>query len=134
VEQFLLERLPPPDETLEIARRAVHIARSSPGLTSVRELADKVGVSVRVLEMRFRDGIGLSPKAVLRRYRIVELRTTIEKGTNVAWADLAAKLGYADQAHLIRDFKAQVGLTPTNYLESLAPTQARAGTNGESEA
>jgi hypothetical protein len=38
----------------------------------------------------------------------------------VAWAALALELGYHDQAHLIRDFKAQVGFTPAAYAERCA--------------
>jgi AraC-like DNA-binding protein len=40
------------------------------------------------------------------------------RSEHVDWAALAAELGYADQSHLIRDFRAQIGKTPTEYARS----------------
>jgi AraC-like DNA-binding protein len=36
------------------------------------------------------------------------------------WADLAADWGYADQAHLIREFRAMAGVTPGDYVQDVA--------------
>ncbi|MFJ9752413.1 hypothetical protein ACIRVM_42525, partial [Streptomyces chartreusis] len=41
--------------------------------------------------------------------------------TDVDWATLAADLGYADQAHLVRDFTATVGVPPTAYAQGAEP-------------
>ena len=50
---------------------AVETARTTPEVRTVRALAERVGVSVRVLELRFRDYVGLSPKAMIRRSRVL---------------------------------------------------------------
>jgi AraC-like DNA-binding protein len=39
-----------------------------------------------------------------------------EQGGPVDWAVLAADLGYADQAHLTRDFTATIGVPPARYV------------------
>jgi AraC-like DNA-binding protein len=44
----------------------------------------------------------------------------VSTGEAVDWALLAVELGYHDQAHLIHDFKAQVGFTPAAYAERCA--------------
>ena len=59
--------------------------------------------------------VGVSPKWVIRRYRIHEALVRVDSGTEVDWAGLAADLGYSDQAHFVRDFTTTVGTTPTRY-------------------
>jgi AraC-like DNA-binding protein len=115
VEQFLLSRPRTVRPDAHLVDLAVEIARTTPQVHTVRALAERVGVSVRVLELRFRDYVGLSPKAVIRRSRVIELAEAVARGERVDWAELAARWGYADQAHLIRDFKEQVGATPASY-------------------
>jgi AraC-like DNA-binding protein len=43
----------------------------------------------------------------------------VAAGTIVDWADLSLDLGYADQAHFIRDFKRLVGVSPAEYARRL---------------
>ncbi len=61
----------------------------------------------------------MSPAWVIRRWRIVEAADRAAVGDEVVWADLAADLGYADQAHLVRDFTAHLGTTPAAYTRGL---------------
>jgi AraC-like DNA-binding protein len=85
----------------------------SGGRISVAELTAGTGWSHRHLATRFRQQVGLSPKAygrVLRFQRAVRLL-----GANRAHlADIAARCGYYDQAHLNRDFRDLAGATPTD--------------------
>ena len=62
--------------------------------------------------------MGVSPKAVIRRYRLYEAAERARLGTDVDWAVLAAELGYSDQAHLTRDFSATVGMPPDRYART----------------
>jgi AraC-like DNA-binding protein len=64
---------------------------------------------------------GVSPTWVLRRYRLLEAAESVREGKPVSWAEIAADLGYADQAHLTRDFRAAIGQTPAAYAESQSP-------------
>ena len=54
--------------------------------------------------------MGVSPKWVMRRARLHEAAERADSGEVVDWAALAADLGYADQAHLTRDFTATIGV------------------------
>jgi AraC-like DNA-binding protein len=114
-ERFLLDRPRTSCPDALLVDLAVETARTTPEVHTVRALAERVGVSVRVLELRFRDYVGLSPKAMIRRCRVIELADAVARGARVDWAELAARWGYSDQAHLIRDFKEQVGSPPASY-------------------
>jgi transcriptional regulator GlxA family with amidase domain len=70
---------------------------------------------VRTLQRLFAEHVGPGPKWVIRRYRLQEVVGRLEAGGPVDWADLAATLGYADQAHLSRDFADLFGEPPTRY-------------------
>jgi AraC-like DNA-binding protein len=52
---------------------------------------------------------------VIRRYRLHEVTERMARGETADWARLAAELGYADQAHLTRDFTSLFGEPPTAY-------------------
>lgn len=60
----------------------------------------------------FLEHAGVSPTWVLRRYRLLDAAEAVREGQRVSWAGVAADLGYADQAHLSRDFRAAIGLPP----------------------
>jgi AraC-like DNA-binding protein len=107
---------PPPEVAGAWARLA-----SEHGRVRVAALADEAGWSRRHLVRRFRDHVGLSPKVlarVLRFERVVELLLR-DDGTH--FAEIAYGCGYADQAHLNRDFRAFAGDTPTGYLARRLP-------------
>jgi AraC-like DNA-binding protein len=72
-------------------------------------------MSVRGVQRLFSQYVGVSPKWVIRRYRLHELLERIHSGQALDWAQLALDLGYFDQAHLINDFKTITGYTPTEY-------------------
>ncbi|MBK8942225.1 MAG: helix-turn-helix domain-containing protein [Polyangiaceae bacterium] len=55
------------------------------------------------------------PNGPLRRFRLQEVALRIERGEAPNLARLAADLGYVDQAHLARDFKAAVGKSPSAF-------------------
>jgi len=58
---------------------------------------------------------------VLRRYRLLEAAERVRDGQRVSWATVAADLGYADQAHLTRDFRSAIGQTPAAYADTQPP-------------
>lgn len=85
-------------------------------LIRVEQVAALGAMSVRSLQRLFAGYVGVSPKAVLARYRLQDAAATIDAEEAVDLADLAASLGWFDQAHFSRDFRAVVGVPPSTYL------------------
>jgi AraC-like DNA-binding protein len=98
----------------QVAALVSHIT-ADPGLRRVDELAGASGMTARSLQRLFADYVGVSPKWVMRRARLHEAAERADSGEPVDWAMLASDLGYADQAHLTRDFTATIGISPTRY-------------------
>jgi AraC-like DNA-binding protein len=98
----------------QVAALVSHIT-ADPGLRRVDELAAASGMTARSLQRLFADYVGVSPKWVMRRARLHEAAERADSGEPVDWAMLASDLGYADQAHLTRDFTATIGISPTRY-------------------
>ncbi|WP_233358652.1 helix-turn-helix domain-containing protein [Thermomonospora amylolytica] len=129
VERFLLARVPDRPDPL-IAETAAIVARiaGDPSISRVDRLAADAGVGTRSLQRRFAEYVGVGPKWVIRRYRMHEAAERAAVGDEVDWAELAAVLGYADQAHFVRDFTAAVGTPPARYArECAADAGARPG-------
>ena len=87
-------------------------------ITRIEQVATEFGLTQRTLQRLFRDYVGASPKWLIQRYRLHEAVARIDTGAACDWAALALDLGYADQAHLIRDFKKIVGRTPLEYAKA----------------
>jgi AraC-like DNA-binding protein len=106
-----------PDPVVEQVAGLVGRITEDPGLRRVAQLAEVSGLSERRLQRLFADYVGVSPKWVMRRVRLHEaaLRVEADGPASVDWAALAADLGYADQAHLTRDFTATLGVPPSRY-------------------
>ncbi|MEU3610730.1 helix-turn-helix transcriptional regulator [Streptomyces sp. NPDC006872] len=120
LDAFLLSLDPAPDPRADHAMDLVQHVRTDRSLRRVTDLADQEGVSVRLLQRLFAGYVGVSPKWVILRYRIHEALERAETEEALDWPSLAADLGYADQAHLIRDFKATIGVPPTAYAPASA--------------
>lgn len=118
LEAFLRAREARADATaISMARIAAAMAAER-GITRIEQVAQRFGLGVRRLQRQFRDYVGVPPKWVIQRYRLHEALARIDAGGRADWAALALDLGYADQAHLIRDFKRIVGCTPAQYARS----------------
>jgi AraC-like DNA-binding protein len=59
--------------------------------------------------------VGVHPKWVIQRYRLLEAVAQLGSAEPPKLAALAAALGYADQAHFQREFKVVVGRTPGSF-------------------
>ena len=118
-EEFLLTRLPEPDENVDVVDRAVDRILSEPEIRRVEDLVDSLGVSKRGLQRLFQRYVGVSPNWVIQRYRLHEAVERLEDRPDVDWASLAQDLGYFDQSHFIQDFKSVVGFAPGEYVAKL---------------
>ena len=93
-------------------RRAIRLALAAPELPSVPSLAASVGLSSRQLRRVFSDVVGVSPKRWLRIVRFQRALAAARSSLTPAWSGIATAVGYADQAHLIAEFRAFSGVTP----------------------
>ncbi len=119
---FFQERIPPPDEMVRLATRLVEQILTEPEIKAVEDLASRSGLGIRSLQRLFSEYVGISPKWVIRRYRLHELVDRLNSGEDFNWPDLALELGYFDQAHLINDFRSIVGQPPDHYRKLDRPT------------
>jgi AraC-like DNA-binding protein len=88
------------------------------GQASVGALCEELGWSRKRLVARFRDHLGLPPKAAARLLRFERARSLA--GT-MPWVELAFTCGFSDQSHLIAEFREFTGKTPETFLQD-APT------------
>ncbi|MFF2950113.1 helix-turn-helix domain-containing protein [Kitasatospora sp. NPDC057965] len=100
--------------------------RRSGGALPVAALARETGWSERHLLDRFRRETGLSPKAAARVMRFDRARRLLAApGGTPRLAELAAYCGFADQAHLAREFRALAGCAPSTWLAEEGPDAAK---------
>ncbi|MCC6557908.1 MAG: AraC family transcriptional regulator [Polyangiaceae bacterium] len=114
-EAILRRALPAADPTVELVSGIVDRIGADPGITRVDRLAEIAGFGVRDLQRLFAGYVGVSPKWVIRRSRLHEVAHRLAQGEAVPLTRFAQELGYFDQAHLTRDFKAVVGRSPSEY-------------------
>ncbi|HRC06663.1 MAG TPA: helix-turn-helix domain-containing protein [Miltoncostaeales bacterium] len=103
---------PVPDPKCMLAVSLMGTLAADRSIVRVEQLAAHAGLTVRALQRLFDEHVGASPKWAIRRHRLQEAAVRIEAGTQQSLARLAAELGYADQAHLARDFRNAVGTPP----------------------
>ncbi|CAD5962744.1 MULTISPECIES: AraC family transcriptional regulator [Streptomyces] len=111
----LLALEPRPDPQATLAMELADRVRTDRSVCRAGQLARDTGLTPRSLQRLFSAYVGVGPKWVILRYRIHEALERAESDPAVDWARLAADLGYSDQAHLVRDFTATVGVPPTAY-------------------
>ena len=114
---LLRPHLPVPDPQVDRIAAVLRAVESTPGLTQVEELAATAQMGVRSLQQLFSDYVGVSPKWVIRRFRLHEAADRLAQGVDVDLAELAQTLGYFDQAHFTSDFRRLVGKSPGRYRE-----------------
>jgi len=117
-EAHLEKHRPAPDPEVETIGRIVEALLRDRAITRVEDVTDRFGLSARTLQRLFQRYVGVTPKWVLKRYRLHEAAARLADRPGRPWAEVAADLGYFDQSHFIRDFTRAVGLTPTAYAEA----------------
>lgn len=91
------------------------------GRVTVAELAAELRCSRRHLAARFREQVGLPPKAAARILRFDRAARALRSGAHPSLAELARDCGYFDQSHFNRDFQAFSGWSPTELAARLLP-------------
>jgi AraC-like DNA-binding protein len=112
-------------KTLELAPRdvdgkvaeAVRIIEENSGELKISEIAKILRLSARQLERRFGKSAGLTPKQFVRARRIRAAAVSLVEETEMNWANRAAAMGFADQAHLTHEFSTLTGRSPNSFAE-----------------
>ncbi|WP_379549619.1 helix-turn-helix domain-containing protein [Erythrobacter sp. W53] len=123
MEHFILDRIetvgnPEPDEKMAHFEK---IARTNSTIR-IEQAAEQIGLSTRQIGRRCKASFGLTPKAVLRRSRFLDIATAIRGFSSPSDTDLA-ELRYYDQSHLNREFKRFTKMTPKEFKEAMTPLQ-----------
>ena len=121
LEAWLLERLRSVHPYYQTIRRALDMVRGSGFTLSVAGLCDRLGLSNRHLIAQFRRVVGLPPKTMARIERFNAVVEATQGRVDVDWAGLAYRFHFADQSHLVREFKRLSGVSPARFLAQRAP-------------
>ncbi len=119
-ENFLRQRFPECDENVAEINWIVDYIIAHPVITKVDDVVNSFNLNKRTLQRLFSQYVGVSPKWVIQRYRIHEVAERLASDKSADLTSLALELGYFDQAHFIKDFKAIVGWTPSEYAKRAA--------------
>lgn len=121
-EGFLCERDGALPAEIERMRDLVERMSEDRALRRAEDAAAAVGLDLRTLQRHFQRYVGATPKWVIQRYRLHEAAAQLGGASPPSLASLASALGYADQAHFARDFKAMVGVSPRAWRASRGPS------------
>lgn len=114
-DDVLMGLLPESGPLDAIVRQGVERIVATQGQASIREMAGELGLSERQFQRRFRAAVGLTPKQFARIRRFRASASNVLRQTPETWARVATENGYADQAHMTREFTALIGLAPTTF-------------------
>jgi AraC-like DNA-binding protein len=116
-----LAPLLPVDEEGALVNAVVEHVESDPTVQRVAQVCEAFDIGERTLQRLTQRRIGLSPKWLVQRRRLHEAAERLRGEQRPDLAAVAADLGYADQAHFNRDFRAVTGLTPGAYAAEPRP-------------
>nr|WP_246580754.1 helix-turn-helix domain-containing protein [Deinococcus aestuarii] len=115
LEDWLLGLLSERGSEPGVGVRAAGKLYNSLGQARIGTLAEELNLSQRQLERHFVAEVGVNAKTLSRLIRFEELHNRLWLDPNVSLAQLAYELGFADQAHLTREFKALSQMTPRTF-------------------
>lgn len=110
---FILEEIQRTQYLYESFLDLIHIIKSSERFISLEELAQQVGLSRYAIIRLFKANVGLTPHAFQINLKINQARAQLKQG--IPLAELAVNLGFSDQSHFHKAFKAHTGITPRQF-------------------
>lgn len=112
---WLVERVGEPTGEARLAADMMQLLLTDATILRLADAARRLAVSPRTLQRLAHRMVGLPPAAIIRRRRLQEAAQTVREHPDARLADIAAALGYADQAHLANDFRTVLGLSASHY-------------------
>lgn len=95
---------------------AVRQMLAADGCVRIPDVAAWTGLGARQCERAFHDRFGMRPKLLARIIRFQAALDRKARSATKTWADIAQEFGYADQMHMIHDFRQFTGERPTETL------------------
>lgn len=121
-----LRRHAPVDGEGRLINDIVAFVENDPEVLRVAQVCERFGLSERALQRLVRRRVGLSPKWLIQRRRLQEASVRLRENP-ASLATVATDLGYADQPHFTRDFRAITGMTPGDFAGRYAAVEAGEG-------
>ncbi|WP_233354733.1 helix-turn-helix domain-containing protein [Paenibacillus sp. JZ16] len=117
MEELIRRVLPEEDEHIERIHTIIDHIHHNRDIIRVEQVSEWFQMSPRSLQRLFKQYVGVSPKWVIRLYRLQNAAEMLEGLDQQDALQLAMDMGYYDQSHFIRDFKAVIGKTPEVYMK-----------------
>lgn len=114
-EEFLLRRLKEGPHVDDLIRRTVDTILASKGSASINTIVQEDPAKRRMLERKFRDRIGVSPKQLCKVIRLQAALQLMLDRRDAKLTHVAHESEYYDQAHFVKDFKEFTGMTPKEF-------------------
>jgi AraC-like DNA-binding protein len=106
------ENASPPTRTMAGAQ---NLLRPDVG-TRIQQVAHESGMSIRNYDRRFAEDMGISPKLFARLGRF-QMALDIKRASGSSWLNVAHELGYFDQMHMVKEFRAFGGYAPSRLVQ-----------------
>lgn len=119
---WLTGTVPPPRHEALLANHMADLIDADPALRTVEDVARRLRLSARSVQRLAARFVGLPPAVMIRRRRLQDAAQRLRNDPEMTLADVAADLGYSDQAHLANEFRSVLGLTPGAYRRRVGPT------------
>lgn len=114
------QQLPQHDYFQQHFQKLIALCQSAQGFLSLQQLAEEIGVSRYVIIRLFKSNLGLTPHAFQINLKIHQARQLLKTTTSIS--TLATELGFSDQSHFHKVFKAHTGVTPRQYQQGFSRT------------
>lgn len=111
------------DKSFGLKKYLINQILNSSGNIRVEDLADTSGYSVRYVNRMFKAEMGIPPKKFCKIVRfqrcLSDMCNRLRDSKDLNLGMLSFDLGYADESHMIRDFKEYTNRTPHEFWKEL---------------
>jgi len=117
VDNLLAKRLVEPLSSEPLIQHIANKIKNNNGKSTIAEVINDIGKSDRQIERLFKGSIGMTPKQYARTIRMENARLLLKNRNLQSLTEIGEMAGFYDQAHFIREFRAIIGLSPTDYIK-----------------
>lgn len=115
VDHYLKKQKYKVTDEMKLVNNIINFVADNNFLYRTSEISLNFNTPIRKIQRLFKKYISLDLKWIISRYRILEGLES-SKNKTIDWAELAVKLGFSDQSHFIREFKHNLKMTPSEYI------------------